>query len=143
VLPCDCLTVVEATHLRMLFVLSANAPSRQPQSSGVFQPSSSASSPDVQVLTPGRRRSWRSDKLGGEHRSEVCVQKLLAAPELVARTWAVAKREGEDDNTERVVMVLLVGFVLGTLVDDRGMLAGIGDVPVTASPRWTRFARTL
>jgi hypothetical protein len=29
------------------------------------------------------------------------VQKLLAAPELVARTWAAAKRETEDEITER------------------------------------------
>ena len=35
------------------------------------------------------------------------VQKLLAAPELVARTWATAKREGEDEITEREVTVLL------------------------------------
>ena len=34
------------------------------------------------------------------------VQKLLAAPELVARTWVVAKREG-DEITEREVTVLL------------------------------------
>ena len=38
------------------------------------------------------------------------VQKLLAAPELVARTWATAKREGEDDITEREVTVLLADF---------------------------------
>jgi hypothetical protein len=37
------------------------------------------------------------------------VQKLLAAPELVARTWAAAKREGEDI-TEREVTVLLADF---------------------------------
>ena len=37
------------------------------------------------------------------------VQKLLAAPELVARTWAAAKRE-EDAITEREVMVLLADF---------------------------------
>ena len=36
------------------------------------------------------------------------VQKLLAAPELVARTWAAAKRE--DDVTEREVTVLLAHF---------------------------------
>jgi site-specific DNA recombinase len=38
------------------------------------------------------------------------VQKLLAAPELVARTWATAKRKGEDDITEREVTVLLADF---------------------------------
>jgi hypothetical protein len=38
------------------------------------------------------------------------VQKLLAAPELVARTWATAKREGEEDITEREVTVLLADF---------------------------------
>ena len=38
------------------------------------------------------------------------VQKLLAAPELVARTWAAAKREGEDEITEREVTVLLADF---------------------------------
>ena len=38
------------------------------------------------------------------------VQKLLAAPELVARTWATAKREGDDQITEREVTVLLAGF---------------------------------
>jgi hypothetical protein len=37
------------------------------------------------------------------------IQKLLAAPELVARTWAVAKREG-DKITEREVTVLLADF---------------------------------
>jgi site-specific DNA recombinase len=37
------------------------------------------------------------------------VQKLLAAPELVARTWAAAKREG-DEVTEREVTVLLADF---------------------------------
>jgi hypothetical protein len=31
------------------------------------------------------------------------VQKLLVAPELVARTWAATKREGEEDITEREV----------------------------------------
>ena len=39
------------------------------------------------------------------------VQRLLAAPELVARTWAAAKREGEDAITEREVTVLLSDFV--------------------------------
>jgi site-specific DNA recombinase len=38
------------------------------------------------------------------------VQKLLAAPELVARTWAAAKREAEDEITEREVTVLLADF---------------------------------
>jgi site-specific DNA recombinase len=38
------------------------------------------------------------------------VQKLLAAPELVARTWAAAKREGEDEITEREVTVLLAAW---------------------------------
>jgi site-specific DNA recombinase len=38
------------------------------------------------------------------------VQKLLAAPELVARTWAIAKRQGEDEITEREVTVLLADF---------------------------------
>ena len=38
------------------------------------------------------------------------IQKLLAAPELVARTWAAAKREGEDEITEREVTVLLADF---------------------------------
>jgi site-specific DNA recombinase len=38
------------------------------------------------------------------------VQKLLAAPELVARTWATARREGEDEITEREVTVLLADF---------------------------------
>jgi hypothetical protein len=37
------------------------------------------------------------------------VQKLLAAPEVVARTWAAAKREG-DEITEREVTVLLADF---------------------------------
>jgi site-specific DNA recombinase len=37
------------------------------------------------------------------------VQKLLAAPELVARTWAAAKRE-DDAMTEREVTVLLAEF---------------------------------
>jgi site-specific DNA recombinase len=37
------------------------------------------------------------------------IQKLLAAPELVARTWATAKREG-DEITEREISVLLVEF---------------------------------
>jgi site-specific DNA recombinase len=38
------------------------------------------------------------------------IQKLLAAPELVARTWATAKREREDEITEREVTVLLADF---------------------------------
>ena len=38
------------------------------------------------------------------------VQGLLAAPELVARTWATAKRGGVDDLTEREVTVLLADF---------------------------------
>ena len=38
------------------------------------------------------------------------VQRLLAAPELVARTWAAAKREGEDEITEREVTILLADF---------------------------------
>jgi len=38
------------------------------------------------------------------------VQRLLAAPELVARTWATAKREGEDAITELEVTVLLADF---------------------------------
>jgi hypothetical protein len=38
------------------------------------------------------------------------VHRLLAAPELVARTWAAAKREGEDEITEREVTVLLADF---------------------------------
>jgi hypothetical protein len=38
------------------------------------------------------------------------MQKLLAAPELVARTWAAAKREGKDDITEREVTILLADF---------------------------------
>ena len=37
------------------------------------------------------------------------VQKLLAAPELVARTWA-AKWEGEDEITEREITILLADF---------------------------------
>jgi hypothetical protein len=37
------------------------------------------------------------------------VQKLLAAPELVARTWAAAKR-GDDEITEREVTALLADF---------------------------------
>ena len=39
------------------------------------------------------------------------VQRLLAAPELVAQTWATAKREGNDAITEREVTVLLAEFV--------------------------------
>jgi hypothetical protein len=38
------------------------------------------------------------------------VQGLLAAPELVAQTWATAKREGDDGITEREVTVLLADF---------------------------------
>jgi site-specific DNA recombinase len=38
------------------------------------------------------------------------VQKLLAAPELVARTWAAARRETEDEISERDVTVLLADF---------------------------------
>jgi hypothetical protein len=38
------------------------------------------------------------------------VQELLAARELVARIWAAAKREGDDDITEREVTVLLADF---------------------------------
>jgi site-specific DNA recombinase len=42
-------------------------------------------------------------------RWSITVRKLLAAPELVARTWAVAKREG-DEITEREVTILLADF---------------------------------
>jgi site-specific DNA recombinase len=38
------------------------------------------------------------------------AQKLLAAPELMARTWAAAKRESQDEITEREVTVLLADF---------------------------------
>jgi site-specific DNA recombinase len=38
------------------------------------------------------------------------VQKQLGAPELVARTWAAAKRSAEDGITEREVRVLLADF---------------------------------
>ena len=38
------------------------------------------------------------------------VQKLLAAPELVARTWAAAKREPNEVVTEREVTILLGDF---------------------------------
>jgi len=38
------------------------------------------------------------------------VQKLLAAPELVARTWAAAKREGDDEIAEPEVTILLADF---------------------------------
>ena len=40
------------------------------------------------------------------------VQKLLAAPELIGRTWATAKREGDDDITEREVTILLADFAM-------------------------------
>jgi hypothetical protein len=35
---------------------------------------------------------------------------MLAAPELVARAWAAAKRKSEDEITEREVTVLLAEF---------------------------------
>src|SRR5687768_12974911 len=38
------------------------------------------------------------------------VRRFLVAPELVARTWATAKREGEDTITEREVTTLLANF---------------------------------
>jgi hypothetical protein len=38
------------------------------------------------------------------------VQKLLAAPELIARTWATAKHESEDEIAEREVTILLADF---------------------------------
>jgi site-specific DNA recombinase len=38
------------------------------------------------------------------------IQELFAAPELVVRTWAAAKREGQGDITEREVTVLLADF---------------------------------
>ena len=38
------------------------------------------------------------------------VQKLLAAPELVTRTWAAANQESENEITEREVTVLLADF---------------------------------
>ena len=41
------------------------------------------------------------------------VRRLLLAPELVARTWAAAKRDGEDEITEREVTVLLADFAIG------------------------------
>jgi hypothetical protein len=38
------------------------------------------------------------------------VQRLLAAPELVARTWAAAQHKGDDEITEREVTILLADF---------------------------------
>jgi site-specific DNA recombinase len=38
------------------------------------------------------------------------VRRLLLAPKLVARTWAAAKRDGEEEVTEREVTVLLAEF---------------------------------
>jgi hypothetical protein len=38
------------------------------------------------------------------------VRRLLAAPELVARTWATVKREGEAEITEREVTAMLADF---------------------------------
>ena len=38
------------------------------------------------------------------------VRRLLAAPELVARTWATTKRDGEDEITDREVTILLADF---------------------------------
>jgi site-specific DNA recombinase len=38
------------------------------------------------------------------------VQKLLATPEVVARTWAAAKRDGKNETTEREVTALLAEF---------------------------------
>jgi site-specific DNA recombinase len=38
------------------------------------------------------------------------VQKLLASPEIVARTWSATKRESQDEITEREVTVLLAEF---------------------------------
>jgi site-specific DNA recombinase len=38
------------------------------------------------------------------------IQKLLTAPEVVARTWAAAKRASQDEITEREVTVLLPEF---------------------------------
>jgi site-specific DNA recombinase len=40
------------------------------------------------------------------------IQKLLATPELVARTWASTKREDEDEITEREVTILLTDFAM-------------------------------
>jgi hypothetical protein len=58
------------------------------------------------------------------------IQHLLAAPEMVARTFAAAKREGGDEITEREVTVLLADFARicgqGKLdIDLYGDLAGI------------------
>jgi hypothetical protein len=39
------------------------------------------------------------------------IQKLLAAPELVARTWAAADREADSEIAEREVTILLADFV--------------------------------
>ena len=61
---------------------SAIVPSSKPQPNG--------------TLVKALARAWR-------------WQKLLAAPELVARTWAEAKREG-DEITELEVTVLLADF---------------------------------
>ncbi len=40
------------------------------------------------------------------------VRRLLLAPELVARTWATAKRDGDDGITEREVTALLADFAM-------------------------------
>jgi site-specific DNA recombinase len=49
------------------------------------------------------------------------VRKLLATAELIARTWATAKREGEEEEiTEREVTVLLADFATVSLERSAG-----------------------
>ena len=63
-----------------------------------FPASRSARNTHAAVMAADVRRGGRSHP------------KLLAAPELVARTWATAKREGDDAITEREVTALLAEF---------------------------------
>jgi hypothetical protein len=84
------------------------------------------------------------------------VQKLLAAPELVARIWSAAKREGEDQLTEREVTVLLADFatvwsklfpaeeargcLMQPLLDQAEGIAALdhaGAVAVAVAPAWS------
>jgi site-specific DNA recombinase len=64
------------------------------------------------------------------------VQKVLAAPELVARTWAAAKREGEDDITEREVRAIPCRVAPHRSWDFADRRVRVRVFPVPLGPAW-------
>ena len=70
------------------------------------------------------------------------VHRLLAAPELVARTWATVKRESEDEITEREVMALLSDFAGSGASCSRRSSRGSSSFSSSGSTYWTTRLRS-